>query len=351
MPRFLTVSIWILLGIAPSHAQSDRYRGAYSEMFFGRQPSARSEAMARSQVAVGGEVYSAYYNPAALASLPSPVAGATFASPFYLTGDAHYDYYGVAVPLGRFGTLGVSRFFFNRSPETITLTDGVRELRNETALYALSYGLSIGRWADVGVNVNLFRRLVSTDDFEWDMRGYPVDLGLFKAVSLGGEAALRWGASLSNINGVKVGLENQKDALPTVLRAGMSYSRVLRESEETDVTPLMNLLVTAEYQDLLNGEERRAWRLGVEALLWEVLALRVGYYHESVDDYGIAQNADALSEFTYGAGFCIPVKGLFAELPNWVVRLDYAHLPQPDYTRDAYNWPRFTTVGASLEIR
>jgi|GEM_PF-1914659 len=327
--------------------QSPGYRGVFSEMFFGRQPSARSEALGRAQVAVGGELFASYYNPAAAASLAHFTAGSAFASPYYLEA-SRYDYYGAALPLGRYGTVGFSRFFFDRAPESAQYDDAIVERRDDTALYSMNYALRIGHWIDAGVTVHLFRRLMSEPDFEWDMRGWPVDIGLFRAVSLGESGSLQLGASLSNLNGVKVGIENQRDALPQILRLGGSY---IANFSEDRVEPLMRLLVTGEYQALLNSDFHRAWRVGLEALLWEVLALRVGGYRESLDDHGIARNPDALTEFTYGAGLVVPLKTWMPELPDWVIRLDYTHLPQPDYTGGAANWERFTALGVSVEIR
>lgn len=327
--------------------QSNGYRGAFAEMFFGRQPSARSEAMGRTQVAVGGVLFSSYYNPAALASLTHLTAGTGLASPYYIEG-SRYDYYGAALPLGRLGTVALSRFFFDRALEPAQYDDAIVEQRDYTALYSMNYALRIGHWVDAGVTVHFFRRLTSTPDFEWDMRGWPVDIGLFRSMPINETASLRLGASLSNLNGVKVGIENQRDALPQILRLGGSYVTQIREHGNE---PLMRLLATVEYQALLNSDYRRALRVGLEALLWEVLALRVGGYRESLDDHGIARNPDALTEFTYGAGLVIPLKAWMPELPDWVIRLDYTHLPQPDYTGGAANWERFTALGVSVEIR
>ena len=351
MRRFLSVSIWVLLGIAQSYAQSDRYQGVFPELFFGRQPSARSEAMGRSQVAVGGEVSSAYYNPAALASLQNPTVGGALASPYYFDEDARYDFYGAALPLGRFGVISLSRFFFDRSPPDITLGDAVVDVRDEMSLFSLGYALHLGRWVDLGINVNFFRRLVRTDDSEWDNRGWPVDVGLFKAYPRSGDATFRWGASLGNVNRAGIGFPKGQDALPSVLRLGVSYGRIFREGAGESSVSLLSLLTTLEYQNVLNGDKRTAWRAGLEAVIWEVLALRAGYYSESLDMNDEPDVSNRLSAFTYGAGLRIPVQALFGELPDWAFRFDYTYLPQPDVVADGYAWPRFTTVGFSLEIR
>ncbi|MCK5145328.1 hypothetical protein KAR48_01160 [bacterium] len=325
-------------------AQTDTYSNAFNELFFGRQPSARSEAMGRAQVAVGGEVSSSYYNPALLGCFKQLAGTGSHASPFYADMEGKYDYYGVALPLGKIGVIGISRYNYLRAPQK---SDAVDIYKKQHALYTISYSRMFIWDIALGMNVNLFRRDWIYDDSEVHNNAYPFDVGIAKRLNVSGHQ-LTFGASVCNVNRVKAGpVTNLNDPLPAILRVGASYERELAGGAK----PWLGLLVTVEAQDVLNSEYWSAWRIGTEWTLFQWLDLRIGYYRETLDSFGDESLKDALSQFTYGLGFSAPVKELVKDAPDWVIRLDAARMPQPNFKNYEIDWEAFTVYSIGIEIR
>ncbi|RMG23969.1 MAG: hypothetical protein D6732_24200, partial [Methanobacteriota archaeon] len=88
------------------------YRNYNFPFFFGRQPSARSEAMGRALIIDKNNPFAGYYNPALISQNEGVNFGFSYANPYYLADDASYNFEGMTLEIPNVGTLGLSRFHF-----------------------------------------------------------------------------------------------------------------------------------------------------------------------------------------------------------------------------------------------
>ncbi len=139
-----TVLLIIFLGL----------QGLYAGLFDGRYPSARATAMSDAYVAVTGDVWSTYYNPAGLARLHSYQVASAAQRPFNRT-FFNNAFFGAAAPLpGAFGTFAVAFETFgvtyngnNLSDEiTLTMSHGFYLMQDIHSSLAFGYNLKYYHW-------------------------------------------------------------------------------------------------------------------------------------------------------------------------------------------------------------
>ncbi len=94
-----------------------QYDGSYSEVFFGRQPSARVEAMGRGSVALFADGFSSFYNPALLSEVGKATVSLSDARPYYLLDKALYVRWGILARSTACGS-GNKSFSLRRRPLT-----------------------------------------------------------------------------------------------------------------------------------------------------------------------------------------------------------------------------------------
>jgi len=90
--------------------------------------------------------------------------------------------------------------------------------------------------------------------------------------------------------------------------------------------------------------------MGGELRLLEMLALRLGYYRESRNDYDHPENyKDVLTDVTYGFGIELPLEKIPAARIPLTVKFDMTRLPQPSPYKGPNRWSDFS--GYSLSAR
>ena len=89
------------------------YQNYNYAFFYGRQPSAKAEALGRTLVASEDNAFTVFYNPAGLTLIKCLHVGFSYASPFYLADKANYNFLGVAYNTGRYGTISFNRFHYS----------------------------------------------------------------------------------------------------------------------------------------------------------------------------------------------------------------------------------------------
>jgi hypothetical protein len=89
------------------------YRGFLSEMFFGREPIARAQALGMGYVAIDDDGSAGFYNPACLASLGTYSACFSRSARYYNLKDASFTFGYATVPLGKFGSIGLGEYYFD----------------------------------------------------------------------------------------------------------------------------------------------------------------------------------------------------------------------------------------------
>ena len=199
----------------------------------------RATALGGSPVALSGNEWSVFANPAALKSVHERILSACYTpQPFELEELSH----GAVsfIEPTSFGTfaLSASRFGF--------------ELYKETQL-ALSYSEDVAATIHAGVNLNYYA--LSIQNYG-SASTVGVDVGMLVEIS----DAISWGFAAVNLNAAKIG--EAKEKLPQVLRTGVSYSPI------RSGTILMSLEKDIRYSATLH--------LGLEYELMDMIALRAG---------------------------------------------------------------------------
>lgn len=336
--KFIILSVLILNGYCD--AVSQNYDGAFYELFFGPQPSARAEAMGRSIASIPGDPNSYYYNPAGLAALNGMNinGGGTTAEHYDLYSNASFVFGGASWKFGKLGTLGLSVETFNTGEFELTYLNNNSDtisgkFHNYINNARLTVCREIIRDLFAGVNLNFF---IPDYNFgylplENGNEGGPylyLDLGVMKTFRFGTKDLkqdLSIGSSLINVNsaGYKYSDGQGVGKLPVIFRIGSSYNLLLNRT--------FNFLINAEYVDIFNSKYYDGIHMGFEFSLEPLLYLRAGYYTQNIQDKNV------YGQFTYGAGINILLPGYFAgmeTMPTFKIILDYSHLNLPSFNTD-----------------
>jgi len=341
----------ILLLLFPAITFGQYQSGFLSEHFFGRQPSARAEAMGKGYVSIDGDLASTFYNPAGISSINGLELNGSLASPYYLLTKAKYNLISVGYKIKDYLVIGLSRNHFTWG-EKINFTDINGNTISSYTPYNSNYCLTLSSQPIK----NLFLGL-NTNYFVWqpgvmDKAATSIyfDFGAIKKFQFlqrktSGQS-INIGASITNFNYAKVTLKYlaniSKNNLPVITRYGANYQFTLDKHLLIDTLKTLRLLLQGEYQILLNSQYNSALRAGCELQLLEILSFRAGYYKEKVYDYGIpSANYNEISAFTYGLGIQLPLYKL-TKIPL-TMNFDYTSLPQVSYTKTTTDWGNFTT--------
>lgn len=332
----------ILLCLFPTFGMAQYNYGFQQEYFFGRLPNAQMEGMGRAHVAIGGSVASSFFNPAGIGLIQNQEATFSFSAPFYVLFNSDHVYLGGARRINDKMVGGISFNRFAVGPTSFDVTiNGVRhplDLSSSNNI-ALTYAIEPIEGLHLGANVNTF--MWKYIEEVPTAAAFHIDLGaLYRHTLSESESSashVQLGASLTNttFGGISfaspLGDEDFTD-FPSVLRVGAAYST--RGPVDIDFLGLKSLQFTGtlEYQNVLNSLYRSGIRIGTETILWDVLAVRLGYFSHSINDFGNAGNKDVLRDFTFGFGWQLPLQQLTnGELP-FNLYVDYAAMKQPPFT-------------------
>ncbi len=334
--------IIILLLFSALHAD---YKGSYAELFFGRQPSSRAEAMGRGYVTINGDMDAYFYNPAGIANINFMDVKFTTSSPYYFVDKARYYQFGLGYNLYDYiiglninlMSYGEGYYVINENP----FGPGNNKVTPFLSNYTLTIATPLSESLSVGWNINYFSENYGDDPhntFFFDAGIiYKRKLNLLNAS--GGDLAL--GGSIRNATFSKVKYDTGKEELPAISRFGISYS-FLPEINNS----IVEVLCLAEYQYLLNYEYRDGLHLGLETKLIEMLSLRCGYYYENIDNHDHDENEDHLSQFTYGLGLDIPIYK-FTDYPIRL-QINFTSLPQVSYVTYLSDFDNFNSFTVKL---
>lgn len=342
--------IIILLSFVLSHSIfAQQYNDFAWEIFFGRLPSSKTEAMGKILTLNFDPYFVSQSNPANLVTTKGVAVFYTYSSPLYELNDANYHYAGVSYNNPTLGAFALNVLWFNygitfnitspTSPEVIgTFEPGME-------LYTLSYSNEISDWFSFGVNANLFVDNLGEDQ---SFTGTFFELGLSRNFNLIKDSQLKddltIGTQLKNIFNQSFSAidEAQSDAFPQIFRIGVSNLFEYTDTEVFEKAYLFGFTIGLEYQDLLNSDKRTAYKAGGELSFIDIIFLRGGYYNESKIDYGF-NSTDMLEEFTYGFGLKLDFNRHFTEDFPLVLLFDFVSLEQPSYITDFSSWDNFTT--------
>lgn len=362
-----TLMIWTM-----SYGQT--WLGAAS--FFGRQADARSEAMGRGNVALFGDVRTMGFNPASLMDLKGLDLYLHSARKWYLYDNSEFQQAAMAYRFGNRWALGVAVDGSDIGSSKLSFGDQIDPRRG--FIYSSEDGFMAPRSR---MNVVLASAPaehlhigVSVGNIPLDGDDQDVLYGSL-GISHGGELrsngrlrhSLRAAASMQNITfseesntGYRLDLHGQVDSvfrvvdrIPAILRCGSAYGFKWHGGWLMDTLSTFAVTVQGQYDNDLTQRFRTSIRLGGELVILEVLALRAGWYTESVDNNGSELNTSALEQFTYGFGLILPFGVLSKGTVPINVVFDYSNLPQVSYAADGLGidnrpWENFTSIGLRI---
>jgi len=351
MQKLIVLILLLIISAAQAYDRTERRM-----VYFGRQSSARSEAMGRGMVAVADGVFSATQNPALITAIEGVEAVYSHSSPYYWLEDAKYDNFGIGFTMDNVVT-GVfkTRLLAENGEYTATNEDGTEigkfsgaKLRDFNFALAGKYSILEKTDISAGLNCALIR-----DEFDVvrtiTYNKLTLDLGLNINHQLSNDAKINLAASLSNITKTvyeevnAIGYPDRE--LPQVIRVGISAEMITDQPENSYSNLLfLKTILTCQYQDVLNDKVRDGFSLGSEFQFMEILNLRAGYYKERIDQPNDSNNKEWFKEVTYGVGLNLPIAKQTNHRIPLNISIDLTKLPQPSYSD--YNWgfKDFTSV-------
>jgi hypothetical protein len=316
------------------------YDGTLSDLLLTRHPSPRAEAMGRAYVVSNEMAFAGFSNPACLTSADGGSIYWSGSSRYYTLEDAAYTCLGGAFRLGSIGGFGLSRYHLDYGTE-------FEGRRQESSLTTVSYSRSI--WRDLlgGLNVNRIRMSLGMED----ATSISSDIGLLHVAHLGRgprhDHELRAGISLSNFTYSSVKHGEASNDLPVVLRVGLAYALTVPYRPAPGGLRALVLQLHAEYKSVLNSGFHKGFRIGGEVLVFEVLALRLGHYGETLDDYGSDTNKDRIGEVTYGFGVRLPIDRITSKDVPLDLAFDMVRLDQPSLVTTPKDWDKYSLYSVS----
>lgn len=345
----------ILILFLPTFSFGQYQYGFLQETFFGRQPSARAEAMGKSYSSLDGDLTTVFFNPAGAATIKGLEVNGSLASPYYNLDKAKYNFIGIGYKFKDYLIIGLSRNYFTLGEKIYNTNINGNNLGSYSTPNNSNYCLTVSsqpvKNLFIGLNTNYFiwqpiDKAATTLYF---------DFGVIKKLQFlqkeTSEHSINIGANIENFNYAKVTLDfNGKKSvnnLPVITRFGANYQFVLNKHLLIDTLKTFELLLQGEYQNVLNSDYHSAIRTGGEIMILEILSVRAGYYEEKVYNFGFpSENNAKIKAFTYGLGLQFPFYKL-TKIPL-KINFDYTSLPQASYSKTFTSWGNFTSYNLRI---
>lgn len=331
---FAAISMFVVIGLEAQYIS-----GFQQEYFYGNLPSAKVEAMGMADAAIGGTVASSFFNSAGLGGIENQEVYLSTSAPFYILKNSNYWYAGYA---RRFMPWLVAAFSVNNfaiGPTTFDVSigdDRYPVTKGLTSNYALSVAGTPVKGLYIGFNFNLFRWKLFTDvsaAATFNIDGgvtYKLDIPDFNKI----RNHAQFGVSVNNFTGSSIGWEapdgnSTSNDLPIIGRFAAAYMFGTDVNLPVTGEGPLDFTFTLEYQNTFNSDFYNSFHIGLESVLWEVLAFRLGYFTQTVDDLGQEVNYDHIRDFTYGFGAIVPLNKLTNDKVPLSIYLDYCSLKPP----------------------
>jgi hypothetical protein len=337
--------LFIIFSLGLISQLSAQYKQDFEVTYFsGNLPSAKVEAMGMGDAAIGGSVASLFFNPAGLGGIEKQEILLSTSAPFYLEKNANYYTAAFArriIPriVAAFSantfSLGNSGWLFDSD---YPVTKGV------SSNYALSVAGTPLKGLYIGVNFNLYR-LKYFDELKAGINLY-FDGGILYKLALPElgkfEHYTQFGVSVSNFTNSKITFDlpdggTRTNEFPVLGRFAVAYFMGTDVHVPFAGTGPLDFTLTIEYQNTFNNDYLNTFIVGFETVFWDVLAMRLGYFTQSLNDYGVATNRDHLTDFTYGFGAIVPINKLTDDKVPLSLHFDFVSLKQPPYNQSAGN--------------
>lgn len=337
--------------------------GSFDPLFFLRDASARAEALGGGDMAMTGDLRSVFSNPASILSLQGLEFYGHTATPYYIANAARYHNAAIGYRISDRLAFGAAynRFEYGWENSGLQFGDDLGEPIDGSELEVLhaTVGYKVLGGLSVGVTGSWLKdEYANGPDLLWWSPGLAHTMQPSRKGVL--RHGLSAGISLHNANQAERNITyeyrrfvfNMNDPVPTMGRAAVAYTLGLHKGWLVDTLRSAAFTVHVQLDDEINEPTNTALRIGAELWLLDLLALRCGWFQESVYDYGYPEyNKNELNEFTYGFGVNIPV-GLFTKgkVPL-TIGVDYTEMPQWSYSVGDLSpftdepWSNFQSLG------
>jgi len=321
MKKSKIIAVLLVIAAVPLLGQNVSKVGTTAASFLNIDAGARGVGMGGAFVSVADDISSMYWNPAGLARMKQ--GEATFSNTRWIA-DIAYNYAGVAVPMGQFGTVGVNAAFLTMDEmlrTTVSDPDGEGGETFSAGSYA--FGLTYARNLTDRFSIGFNLKYVSERIWHTSASGMAVDIGTLFDTQFHG---MKIGMSISNY-GTKMQMDGRDLVLQTDIDAATagnnpSINAVL-QTDKYDMPLLFRVGVSV---DVLKGlydsnlivavdalhpnDDVEYVNAGLEYTYHRMVSLRAGYKSLFARD-----SEEGLS---FGGGVTTKVFGRAA------VRLDYA---------------------------
>ena len=330
---FFALLVWAPL----SYAQY--ISGFQVEYFYGNLPSAKTEAMGMADAAIGGSVASSFFNAAGLGGIENQEVFLSTSAPFYILRNSNYTYAGYARRLNSKIVAAFSLHNFDMNKTTFQVNLGANDYpvtKGLTSNYALSVAGTPIEGLYIGLNFNFFRWKIFNNV---NAAGtFHIDGGALYKLELPEQKNIRHhaqlGMSFNNFTKSKIKWEapdgnSTSNELPLIGRYAIAYFIGRDINIPAAGTGPLDFTFTLEYQNSFNSDYNNIFSLGMESVLWNVLAFRLGYFSQSLDDRGQSVNYSRTNDITYGFGTIIPLNKLTDDKLPLSIHIDYVALKPP----------------------
>ena len=315
-------TILFILFAASLYAKEVTKVGTTAAGFLNIDVGARAVGMGGAFVAMAEDATTMYWNPAGIARFSAPQAIFTH---MRWIADIKFNYVAFAVPLNRFGSIGLNATFLTTDPmerTTIYSPMGTGEMFDVgSTAFGIGYALNLTDRFSIGFNFKYIQEYI----YHSTANGIAFDVGTLFETRLNG---LKIGMSIRNygtkmqmagqdmitqvdvdksVSGnnpnINANLATDKFDLPLMFRVGVSMD-VLKGSGNSN----LNLSVDA----LHPNDDTESVNAGIEYIYHNIIALRGGYHSLFA--------IDSETGFTLGTGLNINLLG------NVILNVDYAFM-------------------------
>jgi hypothetical protein len=212
---------------------------------------------------------------------------------------------------------------------------------------------------NIGINLSYFYHSesnslrVGAETTDEAVTAFPIDVGILKRIVINDDKSvshqITLGASLYNIFGTEIDWYGSPDPMPQVFHLGVSYTLQLGQLNAQKLKPYQ-LQAQIEYQNVFNADFYTGFKLGSEFAFYEMLFLRLGYYSETKNDYGIPDNKSSIDDLTYGFGLAVPINNLFGFQFVENIKFDMLVLEQPGDYDDFYDFKDYSNYNLVINF-
>jgi len=297
---------------------------------------ARAVALGESYVAVTGDAFSQYWNPAGIRGGRDLQLAYTH-RPSVFAGILNYEYFTGSYTLNSSSTLGIHFNYLDIGESIVATRDNPGAFKKEHSFNYVA-GITYARRMTNGLTLGLTLKSIYQRLTPLTAQSWAGDVGLIYSFGkIKSPKAFDWtfdfGASLSNIGEGVSFIAGQSDPLPRILRLGLAHRFLSTATSRDTKEPMLGVLLVGEYQNLLNADGNVwEWGVGAEMQTMGIAALRVGYHeHFPKADGFIGRTFE--TGWTYGFGVNAPLHKLFSMSRPLFLNFDFASAPQNGFVR------------------